>query len=85
MGSGCSVNTTKHYGIKTMEILDIVEHEDGSATYNMNLTPEEAEAMTRNGILWAIVCGCTGLTIEQAMKDYGEENTEYTIKHGLHE
>lgn len=57
-----------------MEVRDIIEHEDGGATYVMDLTAEETEAMTRNGILWAIVCGCTGLTIEQAMKDYGEEN-----------
>ena len=57
-----------------MKVLDIKEHEDGSATYQFDLTNEEHDAMCRNGILWAIVCGCTGLTIEQAMKDYGEEN-----------
>ena len=68
MGSACSVNTTKHYGTKEMEVKDVIEHEDGGATYTVDLTPEEAEAMCRNGILWAIVCGCTGLTIEEAMK-----------------
>ena len=70
MGSACSVNTMKHYGTKTMEIRELTEHEDGSATYTVDLTPDEAEAMVRNGILWAIVCGCTGLTVEQVMKDY---------------
>ena len=77
MGSACSVNTMKHYGTKTMEIRDLTEHEDGGATYTVDMTPEEAEAMCRNGILWAIVCGCTGLTVEQAMKDYStkEETT----------
>ena len=68
MGSACSVSTMKHYGIKKMEVINITEHEDGGATYVMDLTAEEAEAMCRNGILWAIVCGCTGLTIEEAMK-----------------
>ena len=63
----------KHYGTKTMEIRDLTEHEDGGATYTVDMTPEEAEAMCRNGILWAIVCGCTGLTVEQAMKDYSTE------------
>lgn len=74
MGSVCLANTMKHYGIEEMEVRDIIEHEDGGATYTLDLTPEEADAMCRNGILWAIVCGCTGLTIEQAMKDYGEES-----------
>ena len=68
MGSVCSVNTMKHYGTKTMEVLKISEHEDGSATYSFDLTAEETDAMVRNGILWAIVCGCTGLTVEEAMK-----------------
>jgi len=60
-----------------MEVLDIIEHEDGSATYQFDMTAEENEAMVRNGILWAIVCGCTGLTLEQAMKNYlnDEEHT----------
>ena len=70
MGSVCLVNTTKHYGTKTMEIRELTEHEDGGATYTVDLTPEEADAMCRNGILWAIVCACTGLTVEQVMKDY---------------
>lgn len=61
-----------------MEVLNITEHEDGSATYQFDLTAEENDAMVRNGILWAIICGCTGLTIEEAMKysKYGEEGSE---------
>ena len=73
MGSVCLGNTTKHYGIEKMEVLKIIEHEDGSATYQFDLTAEETDAMVRNGILWAIVCGCTGLTVEQAIKDYSTE------------
>jgi len=55
-----------------MEVVDLIEHEDGSATYTFNLTPQENDAMCRNGIVWAIVCGATGLTVEEAIK----------IKHG---
>ena len=61
-----------------MEVKAIIEHEDGSATYEFDMTAEEKEALCRNGILWAIVCGCTGLTIEEAMKysKYGDEQEE---------
>jgi hypothetical protein len=48
------------------------EHEDGGATYQFDLTPEEADAMCRNGILWAIVSGVTGITIDHAMQLYKE-------------
>ena len=83
MGSACSVSTMKHYGIKKMEVLSITEHEDGSATYTFDMTAEEKEAMCRNGILWAIVCGCTGLTIEEAMKyskyEQDEESNDESV------
>ena len=53
-----------------MKVTDIIENEDGSATYTFDMTAEETEAMTRNGILWAIVCGVTGLTVDKVLKDY---------------
>lgn len=61
-----------------MEVTNIIEHEDGSATYHFDMTAEENEAMCRNGILWAIICGCTGLTVEEAMKysKYGDAQAE---------
>lgn len=72
MGSACSVNTTNHYGTKTMNVEQIAEHEDGGATYQFDLTPEEADAMCRNGILWAITSAVTGITIEHALKMHRE-------------
>lgn len=48
----------------------IEEHEDGSATYEFDLSPEVAEALLRNGILWAIVSGITGVTREKVLQDY---------------
>ena len=78
MASGFSVNITKHYGTKTMEVIKITEHESGGATYEFDLTEEERDSLCRNGILWAIVCGCTGLTVEEAMKysKYGPDDAD---------
>jgi len=53
-----------------MEVTELKEHEDGSATYRFDMTAEEHEAMCRNGITWAIICGVTGLTMERALQDY---------------
>lgn len=53
-----------------MEVVDIIEHEDGSATYQFDMTPEEHDAMCRNGILWAIVSGLTGVSVEGVLKEY---------------
>jgi len=53
-----------------MEVLDIIEHEDGSATYQFDLTPQEHDAMCRNGIMWAILAGVTGITQERVIQDY---------------
>jgi len=60
-----------------MKVLDIKEHEDGSATYQFDLTPEEHEAMCRNGILWAIVSGITGVSVDQVLEDWkdNDDNT----------
>jgi hypothetical protein len=48
----------------------IEEHEDGSATYRFNLTEKYADALLQNGILWAIVSGVTGVTIDKVLQDY---------------
>ena len=60
MGSACSVNTTKHYGTKTMKDLetdvfikvsDMVEHEDGSATMKIDTTPEATRLLVEMGLV----------------------------------
>jgi hypothetical protein len=53
-----------------MEVRDIIEHEDGSATYQFDMNAQEHDAMCRNGILWAIVCGATGLTVDKVIAEY---------------
>ena len=43
-----------------MNIVEEVEHEDGSATYTFDLTDDERKIMAEQGLLWGIVAGITG-------------------------
>jgi hypothetical protein len=56
-----------------MEIINEVEHEDGSATYTFDMTEEERIIMTQQGILWSIIAGAASVTPEQVFKDYIEK------------
>jgi len=53
-----------------MEVKELKEHEDGSATYQFDMTPEEHEAMCQNGIVWAIVSGITGISVNDVLTEY---------------
>ena len=57
-----------------MQIVNEVEHEDGSATYTFDLTEEERRICTEQGILWMIVAGATGVTPESVMRKWIEDN-----------
>ena len=57
-----------------MQIVDEVEHEDGSATYTFDMTEEERRICTEQGILWMIVAGATGVTPESVMRKWIEES-----------
>ena len=50
-----------------MEVINEVEHEDGSATYTIDMTEDERRLMTEQGILWGIVAGITGATPESVL------------------
>ena len=52
----------------------IEEHDDGSATFQFDLSPDIAKALLQNGILWAIVSGATGVTINQVLQDYKDKS-----------
>lgn len=56
-----------------MEVKEIKEHEDGSATYQFDMTAEEHEVMCQQGILWCIVAGITGVTPEKVMEAWLDE------------
>ena len=45
-----------------MNVIDEIEHEDGSATYTFDLTDDERRLMAEQGLLWGIVAGITGET-----------------------
>jgi len=53
-----------------MEVKELKEHEDGSATYQFDMTPEEHDAMCKNGIVWAIVSGITGISVNDVLTEY---------------
>jgi hypothetical protein len=59
-----------------MQVINEIEHEDGSATYTFDLTEQERIIMTQQGILWSIIAGATGVTPEQVFKDYMENKDE---------
>lgn len=63
-----------------MEVKEIKEHEDGSATYQFDMTDQEHELMCQQGILWCIVAGITGVTPEKVMEAWLDEreNKELT-------
>jgi hypothetical protein len=56
-----------------MEVKEIKEHEDGSATYQFDMTEEEHRVMCQQGILWCIVAGITGVTPEKVMEAWLNE------------
>ena len=53
-----------------MNVKEIKEHEDGSASYQFDMTPDEHEAMCRNGIVWAIISSITGISPEEEMRKW---------------
>ena len=57
-----------------MQIVDEVEHEDGSATYTFDMTPEERRLCAEQGLLWMLVSGMTGLSPQKILEDWIKEN-----------
>ena len=53
-----------------MNVEEIKEHEDGSATYTFDMTEEERKLATEQGLLWMIVAGVTGVTPESVLKEW---------------
>jgi hypothetical protein len=61
----------------------IEEHDDGSATYRFNLTEKYADALLQNGILWAIVSGVTGVTIDKVLQDHAKNDDHLNLAYEL--
>lgn len=56
-----------------MEVIEEVEHEDGSATYVIDMTEEERQAVMEQGLKWMLVSGITEITAEKVMDIYMQE------------
>lgn len=65
-----------------MKVIDEVEHEDGSATYTFEMTDEERRIMVEQGLLWSIVAGATGITVEEVLRDYIDQKEEDDLNNG---
>jgi hypothetical protein len=53
-----------------MEIIDEIEHEDGSATYTFDMTEDERRLCVEAGITWMMVAGITGVTPEKVLEEF---------------
>ena len=54
-------------GTYTLEVVDIVEHEDGSATYSFDLNEDTAVAMSEMGLKFCLYCFVAGLNTQQGL------------------
>ncbi len=60
-----------------VEILDVVEHEDGSATYSVDLTDEEKDTFAQAGFRLAIILAAFQITEKELFEILVEnENKE---------
>ena len=62
--------------VNKMNIVDEVEHEDGSATYTFEMTEDERKVMTEQGILWCLVAGITGLSPLDVLREWKEQQED---------
>ena len=56
-------------------VTDVVEHEDGSATYTFDMDEMSQKKITELGLEFILTCAAYGLDIQEALevlRDYGE-------------
>jgi hypothetical protein len=66
-----------------MEVREIEQHEDGSATYQFDMTEDERVICTQQGITWMIVAGITGVTPEKVLQDHLDKEEAKTALNEL--
>lgn len=57
-------------------VTDVVEHEDGSATYTFDIDDVSSKKITELGLEFILTCAAYGLDIQEALKvlaDYGKK------------
>lgn len=52
-----------------IEVLDVKEHEDGSATYTFDMDQESSDLLTEVGLKLILFCGAAGISTEEVF-DY---------------
>lgn len=53
-----------------MDVVKEITHKDGSATYVIDMSEEERELVTKQGLLWMMVSGITGYTADGILQKY---------------
>jgi NTP pyrophosphatase (non-canonical NTP hydrolase) len=48
-----------------IEVLDVKEHEDGSATYTFDMDQESSDLLTEVGLKLILFCGAAGISTEE--------------------
>jgi len=63
-----------------IEITEVEEHEDGSATYGLDVDEETAVFMAQLGLTFALYCGALGKSTDQVLSEMlqqiDDRNTE---------
>jgi len=53
---------------KRLDVTNVEEHEDGSATLSFDMDSETAEIVSSLGLKFLLYCGAYGLSTEEALK-----------------
>lgn len=51
-----------------IKLTDMVEHEDGSATYSFDVDEGTSELLREKGLLFLLVCGVCELSVDEAIE-----------------
>jgi hypothetical protein len=59
--------TDEKIGIAMIVVSDVVEHEDGSATYTFDIDKDSSKKITELGLEFILTCAAYGLDIREAL------------------
>jgi hypothetical protein len=59
--------TDEKIGIAMIVVSDVVEHEDGSATYTFDIDKDSSKKITELGLEFILTCAAYGLDIHDAL------------------
>ena len=65
--------------VSTIVITEVVEHEDGSATYTFDMDDASTKKITELGLEFILTCAAYGLDIQDALahiSNYGKEKED---------